>query len=95
MNIPNSKDPIEHIEKVVKNIHDSAEGHVQPVLKRYPISFALLVTFSLAAILHGFELVTDKIEFLHNNPWILIISGVAVLILTGMAYKVLDAKRGH
>lgn len=80
---------------MVKEIHDTAEGHVQPVLKRYPISFALLITFSLAAILHGFELVTDKIEFTHNNPWLLIIAGIVTLVLTGMAYKVLDAKRGH
>lgn len=84
------KDPIQEIEKMIREIHDSVSGYTNPVLRRYPLIFAFLVTFSVAAILHGFELVTDEIPFIHNNPYFLILAGIVILILTGTLYKKLE-----
>ena len=84
------KDPIHQVEKIVKEVHDTAGRVTQPVLKRYPLTFAFLVVFSAAAIIRGCELWFEQITFLDKNPIFLILIGSAVLFLTGMLYKALD-----
>lgn len=54
---------------------------------RFPLLFTLLGTFGVVATLYGFERVIDKISFLANNPFILLGTGLLVLILTGSLYK--------
>lgn len=85
--IMNTPDPIEHIEKVVKNIHDKAGGFTEPVLKRYPFLFGFLVVFGVAATLHGFELFTDSIDLFVRHPTILILIGALALTITGKLYQ--------
>lgn len=84
------KDPIQRIEQMVKEMHDGAGKYTQPVLKRYPLLFAFLLTFSIAAILHGFELFADQIEFFEKHPTALIMIGVVALLFTGTLYKSLE-----
>jgi len=81
------KDPIKHIEDVAKHVHDSAGKYTQPVLRRYPLTFAFLTVFSVAAILHGFELFADKIPLFYEKPIFLILAGSVALFFTGMLYK--------
>ncbi len=84
------KDPVLEMERMIKSIHDKFGDKTKPVLNRYPLLFAFLVTFGLASVLHGFELVTDEISFFKENPYYLLIIGVIVLLLTGTLYKKLD-----
>lgn len=81
---------IAQVEKIIKELHDNAGKYTQPVLRRYPLLFAFLVVFSVAAILHGFELVSDRVEFFEKHPSFLIIVGIFSLFLTGKLYKALD-----
>ncbi len=87
------KDPIQEIEKTIKGIHDSAGKYTKPVLQRYPLLFAFLLTFSVAAILHGFELLTERISSFEQYPSLLIFIGVLALFLTGTLYKLLEKHR--
>jgi hypothetical protein len=80
-------DPIRRIEEMVRDIHDGAGKYTQPVLKRYPLLFAFLLTFSLAAILHGFELFADQIEIFQKHPTLLVSIGILTLLVTGALYK--------
>lgn len=82
-------DPIHHAEKVLKEAHKTAGKYTQPVLRRYPLLFAFTITFSVAAVLHGFELWADQIEFFHTHPSALIWIGIISLFLTGTLYKAL------
>ncbi len=84
------KDPILEIERLVKKIHDEAGRYTKPVLNRYPLLFAFLLTFSLAAILHGFELLTDEMPLFREKPWLLMVIGVVMLFFTGTLYKLLE-----
>lgn len=84
------KDPIQEVERILKELNDRAGSYTRPVLNRYPLLFAFLLTFSVAAILHGFELVTDEIPFLKENPMYLIILGSFLLFITGTLYKKLE-----
>jgi hypothetical protein len=86
----NKKDPLQEAEAIVKEIHDSAGKYTKPVLRRYPLLFAFLVTFSVAAILDGFGLLVEQIELFERHPSSLIISGSFLLLLTGTLYKALD-----
>lgn len=85
----NDKDPIKKIEEMVKEIHDRAGEITKPVLSRYPLLFAFLLTFSLASILHGFNGFIDQIPFFDEHPLYLILAGVIVLTITGTLYKLL------
>ena len=84
------KDPILEIERIIKGLHDEAGKYTKPVLKRYPLLFAFLLTFSFAAVLHGFDLMTDEIQIFHDKPWLLIAIGAVCLLLTGTLYKLLE-----
>ena len=84
-----SRDPILKAEEIAKSMHDSAGRYAQPVLRRYPLLFSFLIVFSVAAILHGFEMATEEMEIFHKHPTYLILIGAASLFCTGMLYKVL------
>ncbi len=86
----NEKDPLKEIERILKETHDGAGKYTKPVFKRYPLLFAFFLTFSVAAILHGFELMTDQFEIFHQRPSLLIIIGALALFLTGTLYKLLE-----
>ena len=83
-------DPLARIEEMIRDIHDRAGRRTQPVLRRYPLLFAFLLTFSLAAILHGFDLLADRAGIFEAHPVWLILIGVGALVLTGTLYKSLD-----
>ncbi len=87
------KDPIHHAEKILKEAHKSAGKYTRPVLRRYPLLFAFTFTFSVAAVLHGFELWADQIEFFHTHPFALIWIGIVALFLTGTLYKALGNEK--
>lgn len=84
------EDPIENVEKILKQKHDVAGKYSKPVLKRYPLLFSFLLVFGVASILHGFELWSDNIKIIRDHPSILIIGGVLLLFFTGTLYKALD-----
>ncbi len=84
------KDPIQEVERLIKEMHDNAGKYTRPVLSRYPLIFAFLLTFSFAAILHGFELFTDGMSIFKEHPTLLIVLGVLALLLTGTLYKKLE-----
>lgn len=84
------KDPIQQVESLVKEVHNTAGKYTQPVLRRYPLLFAFLIVFSAAAILDGFRLYTDEIPLFKEHPTVLIGVGVLALLLTGKLYKSLE-----
>lgn len=84
------KDPIQHVESLVREVHNTAGKYTQPVLRRYPLVFAFLVVFSTAAIIDGFRLYTEEIPIFNEHPTILIGIGVLALLLTGKLYKSLE-----
>ena len=76
--------------KIVRDVHDTAGKHMKPVFRRYPLTFLFLLTFSVVAILHGFEIWADQVTFFDRHPFALIGIGVVALLLTGTLYKTLD-----
>ncbi len=58
--------------------------------QRFPILLVLLSSFGLVSTFYGFEKVIDEIPFFVENPHMILLTGVAVLVLTGALYKKLS-----
>jgi hypothetical protein len=57
------------------------------VFQRFPLVFTLLGAFGLVATFYGFEHIIDQIDFLANNPFLLLVLGIGTLVFTGQLYK--------
>lgn len=57
------------------------------VFERFPLLFTLLATFGFVATLYGFEGIIDSIDLFSENPFILLLAGLAMLLFTGTLYK--------
>jgi hypothetical protein len=66
-----------------------AEGRERAYVK-FPLVFALLVTFGLVATFYGFEHIIDSIDFFSDNPIILLGTGISILVVTGSVYRKLQ-----
>lgn len=73
-------------ERIAHKLADKRESAAE----RFPLFFGLAATFGLVSILYGFEKLIDRIELFVNNPWILFVTGLLILIATGAAYKKLN-----
>ena len=57
------------------------------VFKRFPLLFTLLGTFGVVTVFYGAQRIMEKIPLVANNPYIALIVGVIILLLTGTLYK--------
>jgi hypothetical protein len=57
---------------------------------RFPIIFVLLSTFGLVATFYGFEKIIDEIDFFAKHPYMVLVTGMVILVMTGALYKKLD-----
>lgn len=55
--------------------------------QKYPSLFTLGGALGLVATFYGFEKIIDKYGLFQNNPWILLASGITLLIITGRFYN--------
>lgn len=90
-----AKDPIQQVEHIVKDIHDTAGKYTQPVLSRYPLLFAFLIIFSVSAIMHGFGDLIKRVVFFEEHPGVLMFIGILVLLFAGKLYKWLEKGSNH
>lgn len=84
------KDPIQEIEEVVKEVHDSAGKYARPVFRRYPLLFSFLIVFSASAILEGFRIFVEENPLFYRHPIFLMVLGILVLLFTGKLYHSLE-----
>jgi hypothetical protein len=84
----------EKVESRTIEITKTVDGYVMPVretlFKRFPVLFSVLVTFGVSATFIGFEQMLLQYELLRNNPELILIFGVVVLVFTGTLYKKLS-----
>lgn len=66
-----------------KNFRNSA-------FTRFPMLFVLLTSFGLVATFYGFEKVIDQIPYFTENPHMILVTGISVLLFTGALYKKLS-----
>jgi hypothetical protein len=57
---------------------------------RFPLLTALAVTFGVVSVFYGFEKMIDRVDLFVEHPWILLIIGLTILVVTGSVYKKLN-----
>lgn len=76
---------------VTAEVSKQVNSYIAPVrksaLKRFPVTFSLLATFGLSTTYYGFEKILSQYDFLNQNPWFILLIGIAVLTFTGLLYK--------
>lgn len=58
--------------------------------QKYPLVFALGGTFGLVSTFYGFEKLIDRVDLFSEQPWILLITGILTLAITGSLYNKLS-----
>ena len=87
---PTQKTPTDSHEREVRRLRERISEMQETAFERFPLVFTLLGTFGLVATLYGFEGVLDEISFFADNPKAMLITGVAVLVVTGSLYRQLN-----
>ncbi len=83
-----------HPDKIVKIIQKEIRQEFKKfrhgrsaVFHRFPLLFGLLASVGAIATFSGLSKLLEQIDWLQQNPWILFLSGLLVLVLTGTLYK--------
>lgn len=76
--------------EVEERLAHSIVNKRETAAQRFPLFFGLAATFGLVSVLYGFEKLIDQTTFLANNPAILLVIGLVVLMATGAAYRKLS-----
>lgn len=84
-------DNLEHLEKTATSEFEKAVARPRKALERFPTLFLLLATAGAVLVFFGFERLFDSLPILRDNPLVMIVIGLGLLIFTGRLYKKLDA----
>lgn len=91
------KEQKERVEAEIRKLEamgDSLSGQAKRLrdntFARFPILFLFLSTFGLVTTLYGFEKIIDQIRFFEENPLMVLVAGIIILIITGSLYKRLN-----
>jgi hypothetical protein len=85
-----SPQPIKAIKEKEKAVVKNLSHKKEHAIERFPLVFTILGSFGLVSVFYGFEGIIDRIDLFSNNPVILLIFGLGLLIFTGTLYKKLD-----
>lgn len=78
------------LEEMGGGVTDKFSRMRDSAFQRFPMIFVLLSSFGLVSTFYGFEKVIDEIPYFVENPHMIFIMGVSVLIGTGALYKKLN-----
>jgi hypothetical protein len=85
----NQLDILKHIETLVESTNEKMQKRSKGVLRRYPITFMLLVGVGISGFSEGLKGIWSFVG-LKDQSLVLFIVGTLILILTGTLYKKLD-----
>jgi len=70
-------------EKIMRMLREER----QLVQQKFPLPYAFLAFFGFVSTWAGLYKIIQEIELLNNNPIILIVLGLSILVITGAAYR--------
>jgi hypothetical protein len=85
----NKKNIVPFTDAEERLLHKLSESRDKTAV-RFPLFFGLAASFGLVSTYYGFEKLIDKVDLFASHPWLILVVGVVVLILTGTAYKKLN-----
>lgn len=79
--------PLSTIREKEKAVAQKINNEKEHAIERFPLLFTLLGSFGLVSVFYGFEGIIERIELFSDNPIILLIFGLLLLVFTGTLYK--------
>lgn len=86
----NQLDVLKRIENLAEGINTKMSMRSGSILKRYPITFAILALFGIDAVSVGVKGILEEISIFKDNPFLMLIFGLVILTVLGLLYKKLD-----
>lgn len=83
-------DPLKRVEELTSKANETFGKRGKSVFSRYPLAFALLVIVGATLMSQGIKELIFKVSFLKEQPSIMFLAGITILIITGTLYKKLD-----
>lgn len=83
-------DPLKKVEELTSKANETFAKRGKSVFDRYPLAFALLVIVGATLMSQGIKEILIQTPLFKNQPLIMFVFGVSILILTGTLYKKLD-----
>ncbi len=78
---------LEHLLQLEKDFEKRVGNYRKSTLERFPFIFVGISTFGAVMIFYGFEKIIDRIDFLANNPGMMLGFGFTLLLVTGAVYR--------
>lgn len=87
----NTKETLfEHALHLEKDLEKKVIGYQKNAIARFPFLFLGLSTFGGVAVFYGFEKIIDQTPYLADKPYMILIAGFLILIMTGALYRKLN-----
>ena len=83
-------DILKHVEDLSNKVNKVVASRTEPVLRRYPITFGLLILFGGTILYEGIKGLMRESGLMEINPLYLLLTGLAILTVTGTLYKKLE-----
>lgn len=80
-------DPLKKIEDLTAEINRLFAEKGESVFERYPLLFSLLIVFGATMVTQGIKDLLSEVSFLKDNPLVMLLAGLVVLVVTGTLYK--------
>ncbi len=83
-------DLLKKVEELTARMNELFGHKTKHVFMRYPLTFALLIVFGVVMVTDGVKQLLLEIPLFKNSPFIMLLTGILVLIITGTLYKKLN-----
>ena len=83
-------DLLKKIENLTARLNQIFGKKGRHVFSRYPLTFALLIVFGVVMITDAMKDILAEIPIFKNNPFVMLLAGLLVLVITGTLYKKLN-----
>jgi heme/copper-type cytochrome/quinol oxidase subunit 4 len=84
-------DVLKKAEKLVEETNNKVSQKKRSLMRRYPISFSLLIVFGVVAVHDGIKGLIEEFGFT-SHPVMLLVVGIIVLVFTGAIFKDFDVE---
>ncbi len=83
----NEVDLLRKVEELTAKLNQVFGEKGRHFFVRYPLTFAILIVFGVVMVTEGIKLWLLEIPFFKDKPYMMLLGGLLVLIITGSLYK--------
>ena len=86
----NEIDVLKKIEDLTARLNEIFGKKGRHIFGRYPLTFAILIFFGVIMVTEGVKELLKEITFFQDKPFVMLLVGILILVITGTLYKKLN-----